>query len=62
LVNFVPDAVLYLIKGEKTCDLCDDPGADVNKLQKVEQEEYDSSHEADGASASDVIEKLNSSI
>jgi recombinational DNA repair protein RecR len=49
-------------KGGEMCDLCDDRGADVSKLQNIEQEEHDSSHEADGASALNVIEKVNRSL
>jgi hypothetical protein len=50
-------------KMRETCDLYNNPGADANELQKVEQEENDSSHEAEDASASNVaVEILKSSI
>jgi hypothetical protein len=47
----------------KYCDLYDNLGADASALQKVEQEEHDSSHEAEDTSTSNVaIEILNSSL
>jgi hypothetical protein len=47
----------------KTCDLYGNPVADASELQKVEQEEHDSCHEAGVASASNVaVEILNSSL
>jgi hypothetical protein len=51
LAKLVPHAELNF-RTRKNCSLYDNPGADVNELQKVEQEEHDSSHEAEDASAS----------
>jgi hypothetical protein len=39
--------LITFYKVRKTCDLYDKPGADINELQKVEQEQYDSSHVAE---------------
>jgi hypothetical protein len=50
-------------KMRKTCDSYESPRADANELQKVEQEEHDSSHKAEDASASNAAtEILNSSL
>jgi hypothetical protein len=38
----------------KTSDFCVSPRADANELQEVEQDEHDSSHEAEDVSASNV--------
>jgi hypothetical protein len=47
-------------KMRKTSDVYVSPRADISKLQKFEQDEHDSSHEA-GVSASNVaVEILNS--
>jgi hypothetical protein len=48
-------------KMRKTSDLYISPRADASELHEVEQDRHDSSHEAEGVSASNVaVEILNS--
>jgi hypothetical protein len=48
-------------KMRKTSDLYISPRAGISELQKIEQDDHDSSHEAEGVSASNVaVEILNS--
>jgi hypothetical protein len=35
------NCLITFYKVWKSCDLYDNPGADINELQKVEQEQYD---------------------
>jgi hypothetical protein len=50
-------------KMRKVCDVYNNLGAGVSELENTEQEEYDSSHELEAASASSVAtEILNSSL
>jgi hypothetical protein len=54
---------LKFYKMRNTCDIYGNPGSDANELEKVQQEEHNSSHEAEDASAANVaIEILNSSL
>jgi hypothetical protein len=54
---------ITVYKMSKTCHLYNDPGADDNELQKVEQRKNDSSHNANDASTSNITtEILHSSL
>jgi hypothetical protein len=46
----------------ETCDLYDNPEAYANELQKVEQEEHDSSYESEVCASKFAIEILISSL
>jgi hypothetical protein len=49
-------------KMRETCDLYDNPEADANELQKVEQEEHHSSYEAEVCASNFATEILISSL
>jgi hypothetical protein len=54
---------IQFYKVRKTCGLYGNREADANELQKAEQGQHDSSHEAEDASASNVTaEILDSSL
>jgi hypothetical protein len=50
--------LITFYKVQTSCDLYDNPAADINEVQKVEQEQYDSSHVAENAGVSNVGIKI----